>query len=126
MWYTADAGASWTNNTLDGFFEQHLSPTQPERLDAEIATAYAPDATLRRNISVIAFAPQSTDTFFVAGHQRPHAGVGVARITQSGTRWQRLPLEGLTHRNVYALAIDTTEQFLYAGTNDGTFGLALK
>jgi hypothetical protein len=126
IWYTADAGATWTNNLLDGFFEQHISATDPAPLDPEIATAHDPGQVLRRNISVIAFALQSEDTFYVAGHQGARASVGVARITLGGTHWERLPLAGLSHRNVYAMAIDAAEQFLYAGTNDGVFGLALR
>jgi photosystem II stability/assembly factor-like uncharacterized protein len=126
IWYTADAGATWTNNPLDGFFEQHVSATDPARLDPEIANAQAPGLVLRRNISVITFAPQSEDTFYVAGRQGARASVGVARITLGGTHWERLPLAGLSHRNVYAMAIDAAEQFLYAGTNDGIFGLALR
>jgi hypothetical protein len=126
IWYTTDGGATWMNNRLTGFFEQHLSPDQPEPLDPELATAYASDAKLRHNASVVVFAPVSEDTFYVAGTQRPHASVGVARVTQAGTRWQRLPLEGLTHRNVYALALSSSEQFIYVGTHDGTFGLALR
>jgi photosystem II stability/assembly factor-like uncharacterized protein len=126
IWYTADGGVTWTNNTLDGFYEQYSSPEQPEPLDPEIATAHAPDFRPRRDISVIVFAPLSEDTLYVAGSQRPRASVGVARITHAGTDWQRLPLTGLTNRNVYALAIDALERSLYAGTDDGTFGLALR
>jgi hypothetical protein len=126
FWYSADAGATWTQNKLDGFFEQHLSPDQPEPLEAALATAHDPDAVPRRDISVIVFSPIDADTFYVAGTQRPRASVGVARITQEGTRWERLPLAGLTHRNVTAMAIDSSEQYLYVGTHDGTFGLALK
>jgi photosystem II stability/assembly factor-like uncharacterized protein len=126
IYYTADGGATWTNNPLDGFFGQQVSPTSPQPLNAEIATAYAPGFKVRRDISVIRFAPISADTFYVAGYQRPRASVGIARITQAGTRWDRLPLEGLNHRNVFALAIDASEQYLYAGTHDGTFGLALR
>ena len=126
FWYSADAGATWTQNKLDGFFEQLLSPDEPEPLEAALATAHDPDAVPRRDIAVIVFSPIDGDTFYVAGTQRPLASVGVARITQAGTRWERLPLAGLTHRNVTAMAIDSDEQYLYVGTHDGTFGLALK
>ena len=102
------------------------SPSQPQPLDAEVATAHAPGLKVRRDVSVILFAPLSKDTFYVAGHQRPRASVGVARITQAGAHWERLSLDGLSHRNVFALAIDASEQYLYAGTHDGTFGLALQ
>jgi hypothetical protein len=50
----------------------------------------------------------------------------VARITLGSTQWERLPLAGLSHRNVYAMAIDDSERYLYVGTNDGIFGLALR
>jgi hypothetical protein len=126
IYYSADAGATWANNRLDGFFEQQLSPTQPEPLDPKLATAHAPGLKLRRDISAVAFAPLSEDTFYIAGTQRPRAGIGVARITQAGTHWERLPLQGLTHRNVHALTIDARERYLYAGTHDGSFGLALQ
>jgi hypothetical protein len=125
FWYTADGGTTWSRNRLPGFYEQQLSAGQPELIPAELATARAPDFRLRRDVSAIVFAPISEDTFYVAGTMRPRASVGVARITLGGTHWERLPLEGLTHRNVYALAIDSAEQILYAGTHDGTFGLAL-
>jgi len=126
IYYSDDAGTTWANNRLNGFFEQHISPTQRERLDPKIATVHAADANLRRDISAITFAPLSEDTFYVAGTQRPRAGLGVARITQAGTYWERLPLDGLSHRNVHVLAIDAQERYLYAGTHDGSFGLALK
>jgi hypothetical protein len=126
LWYSADAGQNWVNTDLTGFFEQHRSMTDKTPIDVKIATANNPAAAIRRDITTIAFDPVQPDTIYAAGSQRPRASFGVVRITAAGTRWERLPLQGLSHRNIYDLAVDASGANLYAATNDGTFGLRLK
>jgi hypothetical protein len=126
IYYTADGGASWTHNDLDGFFAQHVSQEDQRPLDAEIAAARNPNVEVQKNIVSIVFDPAVEDTFYVGANQSHRASVGVARITHAGRQWERLPLDGLTHRNVFALAIDAPGQFLYAGGHDGTYRFRLK
>jgi hypothetical protein len=49
----------------------------------------------------------------------------VLKITAAGTRWERLALEGFSHRNVFDLDVDSSGAYLYAATNDGTFRFKL-
>jgi photosystem II stability/assembly factor-like uncharacterized protein len=126
FYYTADGGLSWTNNRLEDFFEQRLYQGSDEYLDPEVATAFNPDQYVLNDVGVIVFDPLVPDTFYVAGRQDTRAGFGVARITNGGQDWERLPLAGLSHRNVFDLAIDSAGEFLYAGTFDGTFGFKLR
>jgi hypothetical protein len=122
LYYTADGGTSWTNDRLEGFFAQ-------EGLDPEVATVVNPDVKMRSDIEAIAFDPAVPDTFYVGGSQSKRASVGVARITwpkDAGQDWERLPLAGLSHRNVFDLAADSAGEFLYAGTFDGTFRLRVR
>ena len=126
IFYTADGGISWSNNRLDGFFEQKVSQESNRHLNVEIATAFNPGKYVLRNISAIVFDPVVPDTFYVAGTQYTRASFGVAKITNAGQNWQRLPLEGLAHRNIFDLAIDSSGTFLYAGTFDGTYRFRLR
>ena len=128
FYYTADGGLSWYNNLLDDFFEQKLSQGSNQLLDAEIATASNPEVRPVSYISAIVFDPVTPDTFYVAGLQQPgrRASFGVAKITNAGQNWERLPLAGLPNRNVSALAIDALGEFLYAGTFSGTARFKLR
>jgi hypothetical protein len=126
IYYTADGGANWTNNRLRGFFEQRVAQGSDRYLDPTIATAFNPEARARSDIQAIAFDPTSSDRFYAGTSQRPRASYGVAQVTQAGQSWERLPLVGLAHRNVYDLAIDSRGEFLYAGTNDGTYCFKLR
>jgi photosystem II stability/assembly factor-like uncharacterized protein len=125
LYYTADGGESWSNNPLEGLFEQRLQQGSDEYLPPEIATASNPEAYVLRNVSAIVFDPVITDTFYIAGTQHTRASFGVARITNEGQNWERLPLEGLSHRNVFDLAMNASGAFLYAGTFDGTYRLTV-
>jgi photosystem II stability/assembly factor-like uncharacterized protein len=126
IYYTADGGISWTNNLLDDLFAQKLYQGSEKDLDPKIATATNPAAYVLKNISAIVFDPVAPDAFYVAGTQWNRASFGVAKITHAGQNWQRLPLAGLSHRNIFDLAIDSSGTFLYAGTFDGTCRLKLK
>jgi hypothetical protein len=131
LWYTLDGGTNWTKADLAGFFEQCVSQECHDKLDPAIATAFNPAIRPVEDISAIEFDPLLDDTLYVGGTQRPRASFGVARVTieqnrASTSTWQRLPLDGLSHRNVYDLAIDAPGSYLYAGTNDGTFRFQLR
>jgi hypothetical protein len=126
VYYTDDGGASWSNHWFEDLFEQSRYQGSKERLPAAIATASNPRAYVLKNVSAIAFDPAVSDTFYIAGTQHTRASFGVARITNAGRNWQRLPLLGLSHRNVFDLAVDTAGEFLYAGTFDGTFRFMLR
>ena len=125
LYYTSDSGSTWTNNRLDKLFDRQESPDGSEDLASGVATAFNPNVSSRRHVSAVVFDPQARDTFYVGTSLRPRAGCGIARLTNSAQNWEQLPLEGLTHRNIYALAIDSAGEYLYAGTNDGTFRLQL-
>jgi len=126
IYYTADGGVSWSNYRFDDLFEQRLFQGSAQYLPAEIATASNPRAYVLRNVSAIVFDPIVDDTFYIAGTQHVRASFGAARITNAGQNWQRLPLEGLSHRNVFDLAMDSAGEFLYAGTFDGTFRIRVR
>ena len=126
IYYTADGGRTWVNNPLQGFFEQRLSQDSAQFLEAEVATALNPKAYVGKNISAIAFDPVLPDVFYVAGTQYTRASVGVAKVAQAGQTWERLPLAGLSHRNVFDLAVDSKGEYLYAGTFNGTYRLKLR
>jgi hypothetical protein len=126
IYYTADGGNSWSNHQYEDLFEQRSFQGSAQYLPAEIATAYNPRAYVLKNVSAIVFDPIVDDTFYIAGTRHVRASFGVARITNAGQNWQRLPLEGLSHRNVFDLAIDAAGEFLYAGTFDGTFRYELR
>lgn len=126
MYYTADGGISWKNNRLEDFFEQRLYQGSDQFLNAEIATASNPGAYVLKNVNAIVFDPVIPDIFYVAGTQHTRASFGVAKITNAGQNWERLPLAGLSHRNVFDLAIDSSGEFLYAGTFDGTYRFRLR
>jgi hypothetical protein len=126
FYYTADAGISWRNNRLEGFFEQRSYQGSDQYLSDEIATAFNPGERMWRNILAIVFDPITPDVFYVGGTQLSRGSVGVAKITDAGQTWERLPLAGLSHRNVFDLAIDSAGEFLYAGTLNGTFRFKLR
>jgi photosystem II stability/assembly factor-like uncharacterized protein len=126
IYYTADGGVSWTNNQLEGFFEQRLYQGSDQYLSDGIATAFNLREQMSRNVLAIVFDPITPDVFYVAGTQLSRASVGVAKITGAGQTWERLSLAGLSHRNVFDLAIDSAGEFLYAGTLNGTFRLRLR
>jgi photosystem II stability/assembly factor-like uncharacterized protein len=126
IFYTSDGGSNWTNNRLAGFFEQKLSQESEQYLDPEVATAVNPNAEVLARVHAIAFDPVDPDVFYAGGHQRPRASFGVVKITNAGQNWERLPLDGMSHRNVFDLAIDSLGEYLYAGTNDGTLRLKLR
>jgi len=126
IFYTADGGARWSNNRLEDLFEQRLYQGSDSYLPANVATASNPGAYVLNNIYAIMFDPVTPDVFYVAGTRFAWASFGVARITDAGQKWERLPLEGLSHRNVYDLAIDSAGRFLYAGTFDGTYRYELR
>lgn len=126
IYYTADGGTSWSNHWFEGLFEQKRYQGSGQRLPAEIATASNPGAYVLKNVSAVVFDPVVADTFYIAGTWYTRASFGVARITNAGQDWQRLPLLGLSHRNVFDLAIDAAGEFLYAGTFDGTFTIKLR
>ncbi|MDY6876427.1 MAG: hypothetical protein SWK90_09545 [Chloroflexota bacterium] len=126
IYYTTDGGISWSNNSLKDLFEQRLYQGSTEYLPVEVATASNPKVPMLKNISAIVFNPITPDAFYVAGTNYTRASFGVAEITNSGQNWQRLPLAGLAHRNVFDLAMDSSGTFLYAGTFDGTYRLGLR
>jgi hypothetical protein len=126
LYYTSDGGATYTHNKLDDILEQRAFQDSSELLAAEIATALNPNVHLRRDVSAIVFDPLVQDTFYVGTSLRPRAGFGIIKLTNGAQSWERLPLEGLTHRNTYDLAIDSAGKYIYAGTNDGTFRLQLR
>jgi photosystem II stability/assembly factor-like uncharacterized protein len=126
IYYTANGGISWNNNQLEDLFEQKPHQGSHQYLTSGIATAFNPGKLMLRNISAIVFDPVTPDIFYVAGTQWTRASFGVAKITNAGQNWQRLPLEGLAHRNVFDLAIDSSGTFLYAGTFDGTYRFKLR
>ncbi len=126
IYYTADGGITWRNNQLEDLFAQRSYQGSNQYLDAEIATAFNPGAQILRNISAIVFDPVTSDVFYVAGTQYSRASFGVAKITNAGQNWQRLPLEGLAHRNIFDLAIDSSGTFLYAATFDSTYRFRLR
>ena len=126
IYYTANGGTSWDNYEFDDLFEQRSYQGSLQYLPREVATASNPRAYVLRNISAIVFDPVVADTFYLAGTQYTRASFGVAKITNAGRNWERLPLEGLAHRNVFDLAIDAAGEFLYAGTFDGTFRFKLR
>jgi hypothetical protein len=126
IYYTADGGRSWQNNQLEGFFEQRLYQGSEEYLPIYIATASNSRVHPLRNVFAVVFDPITPDVFYVAGTQYTRASFGVAKITDGGRKWQRLLLEGLAHRNVFDLAVDSSGTFLYAGTFDGTYRFLLR
>ena len=126
FYYTADGGQTWMQNRLEDLFEQRLSQGSELFLEADIATAINPDRAMIGNISAFAFDPNLPDTFYIAGRQHTRASFGVAKITNAGQTWERLPLTGLSPRNVYDLSIDKTGKYLYAGTFNGTYRLQLR
>jgi hypothetical protein len=114
-----DGGATWSQNLLEGYFAQ-------EGLDPEVATVVNPGVKVLKNVYAIVFDPIVPDTFYIGGSQHRRASVGVARITHAGQNWEWLPLAGLSHRNVFDLAVDSSGHFLYAGTHGGTYRLRLR
>jgi photosystem II stability/assembly factor-like uncharacterized protein len=126
IYYTADGGISWRNNQLRDLFEQRLRQGSDQYLDGESATAFNPHEDMLSNISASVFDPVAPDVFYVAGTQRVRGSFGVAKITNAGRNWERLPLEGLAHRNVFDLAVDAWGEFIYAGTFDGTYRFRLR
>jgi photosystem II stability/assembly factor-like uncharacterized protein len=126
IYYTADGGEHWSNPQLDGLFEGKLYQNSDQFLPVEVAAAFNPQIHALKNISAIVFDPIAVNEFYIAGTRYNRASFGVAKITHAGQYWQRLPLQGLSHRNVYDLAIDASGEFLYAGTFDGTFRFKLR
>jgi hypothetical protein len=126
--YTSDGGTSWANHQLAGLFEQRLYQGSEEYLDDEIATALNPDEPMYRRVAALVFDPLEPDTFYMGGSQHgfSRASFGVARITEAGQSWERLPLAGLACRNVFDLAVDSAGEYLYAGTLNGTYRLRLR
>ncbi len=126
LFYTTDSGQSWTQQVFKDLFEQKLAQGSSQYLDPEIATAYNPGVSMRKNITAIIFDPIESDTFYIAGTQLSRASFGVAKVTQAGQTWERLPLTGLTHRNVFDMVIDSSGEYLYAGTFNGTYRFKLR
>jgi hypothetical protein len=126
IYYTADGGRSWQSNLLEDLFEHRRYQGSSDELSPEVATATNPGVRTLRNISAIVFDPVAPDTFYVAGTRYSWASFGVARMTHDGQTWERLSLEGLSHRNVFDLAVDSRGVFLYAGTFNGTYRLRLR
>jgi hypothetical protein len=111
---------------LEGLFEDRLYQASGQNLSSELAAAINPNIQRILNVSAIVFDPITPDLFYIGGTRYVRASFGVARITNAGQNWERLALEGLTHRNVFDLAVDSSGEFLYAGTFDGTFRLRLR
>ena len=126
MYYSADGGQSWRQETYPDLFAQKLFQGSQEMLSPEIATALNTNRQMLKNISVILFDPLDPDTFYISGRQYHRAGIGVAKITNAGQNWERLPLAGLSSRNIFDMAVDATGEFLYAGTFNGTYQLRLR
>ena len=126
IYYSADGGVTWQQNSLSSLFKQQVSQDNKEPLPAEQATAFNTNRNMIRNILAIAFDPIEPNVFFVAGRQPGRASVGVARITNGGQNWERLPLAGLSQRSIFDLAIDSAGQYLYAGTYNGTYQFELR
>lgn len=126
LYFTANGGLTWHNYPLADLFDRTPGQSGGQDLAAGLAAAVNPNAPVLKNISAIVFDPLEPDTFYVGGTQYTRASFGVAKITSSGQKWQRLTLEGLSHRNVFDLAIDSTGTFLYAGTFDGIYRLKLR
>jgi hypothetical protein len=126
LYYTNDGGSSWIQNDLPGFYEQKTTQDSEKHLDTRIATAFNPRVKPRRDVSAIVFDPIVEDTFYIGCDLKPRAGFGVAKITNAGRSWERLPLAGLTHRNTFDVDIDSDGKVLYAGTFEGTFSLILR
>jgi len=126
IYYTDDGGTSWSNYRFEGLFEQKRYQGSSERLPTEIAAAVNPGAYVLKNVSAVVFDPVVADTFYIAGTWYTRASFGVAKITSAGQDWRRLPLQGLSHRNIFDLTIDAAGEFLYAGTFDGTFTIKLR
>lgn len=126
IYYTDNGGVSWRQNLLKDLVEQKLEQGSEQYLDPKVATAFNPEQYILKNISAIVFDPVKLDTFYVAGTQYTRASFGVAKITNAGQNWERLPLAGLSHRNIFALVIDSLGEFLYAGTFDGIYRFKLR
>lgn len=126
IYYTADGGEHWSNPPLDDLFEGELHQGSGQNLPGEIAAAFNPHVHRLRNVSAIIFDPIAVDRFYIGGTRYNRASFGVAKITHAGQDWQRLPLEGLSHRNVFDFAMDSLGEFLYVGTFDGTFRFKLR
>ncbi|MCB0166219.1 MAG: hypothetical protein KDI79_18455, partial [Anaerolineae bacterium] len=126
LFYTDDAGETWQNNPLRALAEQKLRQGSDQPLDSRLAADLNPAAKVLKNVSAIVFDPVAKDTFYIGGTRYTRASFGVAKITEAGQQWQHLPLNGLTHRNIFDLAVDTSGQYLYAGTFDGTFKMKLR
>jgi hypothetical protein len=126
IYYTGNGGASWVHNSLDDLVEHRLYQGSDEYLPARVATAFNPGERPLKNISAIVFDPIIPDLFYVGGIQYTRASFGVAKITNAGRDWERLSLEGLAHRNVFDLAVDSSGKFLYAATFDGTYRFTLR
>lgn len=126
LYYSDDGGSNWNHYLLEGLFEQKLSQNSQQYLAPNIATALNPQAWIRQSIMAIAFDPVTPDTFYVGGTQVGRASIGVAKVTNQGRSWERLPLAGLSHRNIFDLEVDSPGEFLYAGTFNGTYRFKLR
>ncbi len=127
LYYSGDGGRTWQNYPLADLFEQRLTQGSDLYLEPELATAFNPKAHVLKNISAIAFDPLWPDTFYIGGTQYTRASFGVAKITAAGQKWERLPLVGLAHRNINVLVVDSSGEFLYAGSaSDGLYRLKLR
>jgi hypothetical protein len=127
LYYSTNSGESWTQNKFEDLFEQKSYQESEQYLDPEIATAFNPNQQMRSDISAITFDPITPDTIYAGGRQLSRtASIGVVKISNKGQNWERLPLAGLTHRNVFDLAVDSSGEFLYAATNNGTYRFKLR
>jgi photosystem II stability/assembly factor-like uncharacterized protein len=126
IYYTADGGINWRNSQLEGLFQDKLMQGSEKTLRSDIAAALNPNEPLLRNVSAIVFDPITPDVFYIAGNRYVRASFGVGSVSNAGQDWERLPLEGLSHRNVFDLSIDTSGEYLYAGTFNGTYRLKLR
>ncbi|MEM7031751.1 MAG: hypothetical protein AAF629_19510 [Chloroflexota bacterium] len=126
LFYSQDGGVSWQQNKLAGLQNQVASQDDSQPLDPEIATGFNPDQKMVRRVTVAVFDPIAPDTFYIGSRQISRSGFGVAKITNNGQSWQRLPLAGLDHRNVYSFAVDSGGEYLYAGTFNGAYRFQLR
>lgn len=128
---SSSGGASWVQTSFsdagaDSVIALAISPDDRQRVFAGShgsgilrstdagASWSAINAGLPAGISVraIAFSPNSPATIFLG------TDGGVFRTADSGDHWTALN-DGLTTLDVTSLAIDSTGQFLHAGTNGG-------
>ncbi|MFC1790815.1 hypothetical protein ACFLZP_05040, partial [Patescibacteria group bacterium] len=123
-YYTDNGGQGWSNHQHQDLFEQRLCQGCSQYLDPAVASAVNPNVANHKTISAVVFDPVRPNTFYIGSLPATRrAGFGVAKIevTSSGHKWERLSLAGMSHRNVWTLAIDKDGESLYSGSGDGVF-----